>query len=101
MRIDDATMLMVRLVGQPMDIDHTAHQPHAQSGDPQERKVAEEPSSFGWLETASNDLKSISEQVAGQVDHASEQVIKGLLGLKDRAMKKYRETFGKDKAPPE
>ena len=52
---------------------------------------ADESSALAWLQSASKDLKSVSEQVAEQADQASERVIKGLRGLKDRALKKYRE----------
>ena len=61
---------------------------------------AEDKSEFGWLHTASKDLKSVSEQMAEQVDQASETVLRGLRSLKDRAMQKYRDTFKKDKEPP-
>ena len=62
---------------------------------------ADESSALAWIQSASKDLKSVSEQVAEQADQASERVIKGLRGLKDRALKKYRETFGKKNEPPE
>jgi hypothetical protein len=98
MRIDDSTMLLVRLLGEPAEPESAAGQGQEKAGAAPSDKDADD-SSFGWLESASHDVKSISEQMAGQVDHASEQVLKGLRDLKDRALKKYRETFGKDEPP--
>ena len=101
MRIDDATMLMLRVVDDRVETragGRAAARTGGRSG--QRREEAEESSALGWIHAASKDLKSVSEQVAEQVDHASEQVMKGLRGLKDRAMKKYRETFGKKDEPP-
>jgi len=98
MRIDDATMLMLRVV------DEHAHLP---TGDGQPRAAADEAadgeseSSLGWLRAASKDLKSVSEQMAEQADETSEKVLRGLRSLKERALQKYRETFKKDKNPPQ
>ncbi len=96
MRIDDATMLMLRVAGERRESDVAAE--HA--GEAATGPEADESASLGWIESASKELKSVSQQMAEQVDHASEQVIKGLRGLKERALKKYRETFGKKDEPP-
>jgi hypothetical protein len=92
MRIDDATMLMVRVVGDRVEVDPPSGRPTEHAAE------ADDGSALGWLHSASKDLKSISEkvgeQMTGQVDHATEKVVKGLRSLKDRAMKKYRDAFG-------
>jgi hypothetical protein len=95
MRIDDATMLLVRVGGERVEPDPAAGQPQHKSTAADEDQAAEDASGLGWIDAAAKDLKSISGQVAEQVDHTSEQVIKGLRSLRDRAMKKYRDTFGK------
>ncbi len=107
MRIDDSTMLMVRVVDDRVKKHGSDRQPHAEAAEAAGvpgapiAPEADEPSALGWIEAASKDLKSVSEQVAEQADRASERVIQGLRGLKDRAMKKYRDTFGKKNKPPE
>ena len=101
MRIDDATMLMLRVVDDRVPTHAGEEEPQRHATEAESDKAAEEPSPLDWIQSASKDLKSVSEQVAEQVDHASEQVLKGLRGLKDRALKKYRETFGKKNDPPE
>ena len=100
MRIDDATMLMIRVVDDRVATPPAAAEPHEPAAQVAGDEETEESSPLAWIHSASKDLKSVSEQVAEQVDHASEQVIKGLLSLKDRALKKYRETFGKKDDPP-
>lgn len=105
MRVDDATMLMLRVVDQRLETHAGDEQPRAGtlysgSAAQAENHEAGESSALGWIQSASKDLKSISEQMAEQVDQASERVIQGLRGLKDRAWKKYRETFGKKTKPP-
>jgi hypothetical protein len=95
MRTDDSTLLMLRVVDDRVETEKSHQQPaEAASGSP-----ADESSDLRWLTVATKDLKSVSEQVAEQVDHTSEQVLKGLRGIKDRALKKYRETFGKKSNP--
>ena len=109
MRIDDSTMLMVRVVDERVQTHAADEAPHERAAevaaDPRPgvpaAPEAEDATALDWIHSASKDLKSVSEQVAEQVDHASEQVLKGLRGLKDRALKKYRETFGKKNDPPE
>ncbi len=100
MRIDDATMLMLRVVDDRVATQTGSEEPKhgaaAASGD----SVSEELAPFGWLQSASKDLKSVSQQVAQQADQTSERVLQGLRGLKERALKKYRETFGKKNEPP-
>ncbi|MGA2254527.1 MAG: protein phosphatase 2C domain-containing protein [Thermoguttaceae bacterium] len=97
MRIDDSTLLMLRLVDDRVETQTSDEKSDQQPAEAASGKAAD----LGWLTSASKDLKSVSEQVAEQADHASEQVLKGLRGLKDRALKKYRETFGKKNDPPE
>jgi hypothetical protein len=104
MRIDDATMLMLRVVDDRVETHGDAQQPHeyaaGAAGDLRPgAPEADEAAALGWIEAAAKDLKSVSEQVAEQADQASERVIQGLRGLRDRAMKKYRDTFGKKKPP--
>ncbi len=101
MRIDDATMLMVRVVDDRVAIELATEHPHEHASEAASGEEVDDSSALGWLKSASKDIKSVSEQVADQVDHASERVIKGLCGLKDRTLKKYRETFGKKNVPPE
>ena len=107
MRIDDTTMLMVRV-----DDDRPAAQPGTAETGTAETGTAEtgietagdhaadvEP--LGWIQAAAKDVKSVSDQVAQQAEQTSERVIQGLRGLKERALKKYRETFGKKNDPPQ
>ena len=101
MRIDDATMLMVRVVDDRVEVPLATEHPHVHASEAASGEEMDESSTLGWLKSASKDLKSVSEQVAEQVDHTSERVIKGLRGLKDRALKKYHEAFGKKNDPPE
>ncbi len=101
MRIDDATMLMLRLVDDRVEAHSSDEKPHEHAAEAASDAEADESSALAWIQSASKDLKSVSEQVAEQADQASERVIKGLRGLKDRALKKYRETFGKKNEPPE
>jgi len=58
-------------------------------------------SALGWLHEASRGVRTVSDQVAEEVDRTSERVIRGLRSFTDRALKKYRETFQKDKKPPQ
>ncbi|MGO9109374.1 MAG: protein phosphatase 2C domain-containing protein [Thermoguttaceae bacterium] len=101
MRIDDATMLLLRVVDDRVKTHTSDEQPPQRSAEAASEKEAEESSPLAWLKSASKDLRSVSEQVAEQADQASERVLKGLRGLKERALKKYRETFGKKNDPPE
>jgi len=98
MRIDDSTMLLLRVVD-----EHASKQNSDGQARPAANEAAgsEDDSSLGWLHEASKDLKSVSGQMAEQVDQASEKVLRGLRSLKDRAMQKYRETFKKDQDPPQ
>ncbi len=94
MRIDDATMLMLRVVDDRVAAQAGEERPHAAA-------AAAEGSPLAWLPSAAKDLKSVSGQMAEEADRASERVIQGLRGLKDRALKKYRETFAKKNEPPQ
>jgi hypothetical protein len=97
MRIDDATMLMLRVVDHNLETHASDNQPHGEAIS----NPSDDSSDLGWLKSASKDLKSVPEQVAEQADQTSERVIKGLRSLKDRALKKYRDTFGKKPNPPQ
>jgi len=92
-RIDDSTLLMVRVVDDRIETTASSERSRQEPATIASANPADEPSDLGWLTAASKDLESVAEQV----DRTSEQVLKGLRGLKDRAMKKYRETFGKRK----
>lgn len=97
MRIDDTTMLMVRV-----DDDRPAAQPGtAETGIETAGDHAADVEPLGWIQAAAKDVKSVSDQVAQQAEQTSERVIQGLRGLKERALKKYRETFGKKNDPPQ
>ncbi len=101
MRTDDATMLMLRVVDDRVETQAGDEKP----GEAASGQEAGDSAALGWLKAASKDLKTVSEQVAEQVaeqvDQASARVKKGLRGLKDRAWKKYRDTFGKKHDPPQ
>jgi len=101
MRIDDATMLMLRVVDHRVEMPAGDAQPHERMAEAASPQEADESPALDWIKAASKDLKSVSEQVAEQADRTSERVIQGLRGLRDRAMKRYRDTFGKKKEPPE
>ncbi len=101
MRIDDATMLMLRVVDNRVETPASDAQPHERMAEAASPQEADESPALDWIKAASKDLKPVSEQVAEQADQASERVIQGLRSLKERAMKKYRDTFGKKRDPPE
>ena len=101
MRIDDATMLMLRVVEDRVPAHAGDEAPHEHAAGAAGDPAAEESSPLEWIQSAAKDQKSVSQQVAEQADQASERVMKGLRGLKDRALKKYRETFGKKEEPPD
>ena len=100
MRIDDSTMLMVRIVDERVETHARKDQPRDHAAEAASDATPEESSALAWLHSASKDLKSVSEQVAEQFDQTSEQVIKGFRSFKELALKKYRETFGKKNDPP-
>jgi hypothetical protein len=94
MRIDDATMLMLRVVDEhaALPVDGRSH--------PSGEAAAEDESSLDWIRAAAKGVKPMTEQLAEQADQTSERMMRGLLSLKDRALQKYRDTFKKDKNPP-
>lgn len=98
MRIDDSTMLMLRVVEQREPLAEAEDQPRETADGTNE---CEDDASLGWIRTASQDLKSVSAQMAQQADQASEFVLRGLRSLKERALQKYRDAFNKDKKPPQ
>jgi hypothetical protein len=97
MRIDDATMLMLRLVDEHAVLSTADGHPRSTAEASDE---SGDETSLAWIHSASKDLKSASERMAEQADHASETVLRGLRSLKDRALQKYREAFKKDKTKP-
>ena len=97
MRIDDATMLMLRVVDEHAALSVGDGQPRSTAD---AANVCEDGTSLAWIRAASKDMKSVSEQMAEQTDHASDAVLRGLRSLKDRALQKYRDTFNKDKTKP-
>jgi len=114
MRIDDATMLMLRLVDdrvaapaadKPPPLPTADKPPRTPAADHEHMAPAagqdDDESALGWLHEASREVRSVSDQVAEEVDRTSERVIRGLRSFTDRALKKYRETFQKDKKPPQ
>lgn len=103
MKTDDTTMLLMRVVGQ-----EAAAEPEADLVEP--TVVDESNSPLDWLREASQEVRSASADIAEQADQASERMLHGIneasekmkqgfKSLKDIAMQKYREKFGK-KAPP-
>jgi hypothetical protein len=96
MRIDDSTMLMLRVVDEHAPLPATDGRPQTSSGVVVE---SEDESSLDWIRAAAKGVKPVSEQLAEQADQASERMMRGLLSLKERALQKYRDTFKKDKNP--
>lgn len=75
MRIDDATMLVLRLV------DEHAPLP-AEDGRPQtaaDEAADEDESSLDWIRAAAKSVKPISEQLAEQADQTSERMMRAAL----------------------
>jgi hypothetical protein len=97
MRVDDATMLVLRVVDEHAPLPVADGRPQALHD---EAAGCEDESSLGWIHAAAKDLKPMSEQLAEEADQTKERVIQGLRSLKDRALQKYRETFQKGKNPP-
>ncbi|MGD0896462.1 MAG: hypothetical protein ABR915_01420 [Thermoguttaceae bacterium] len=85
MQEDDTTLVLLRVVDSRVESG-----PAADSTEPQSEAAGLE-----WIHSASKEVKSVSAQVAQQVDQASERVWKGLKSFKDKAVKKYRDKFGK------
>jgi hypothetical protein len=99
MRIDDATMLMLRVVDDRIVTHIDDEEPHAGAAVAEGQPEEDDSLALEWLPAAAKELKPVSEQVAEETDRASERVVQGLRGLKERALKKYRDTFGKKKPP--
>ena len=93
MRVDDSTMLLLRVVSQRVE-----ESPAAESAAPAEAAPAAE-SALDWLQAASNDVRSVSAKIAEQADQTSERLLSGLKSFTERAKQKYKEKFGK-KDPP-
>jgi hypothetical protein len=110
MRVDDATMLLLKLVDERAELAPSSRElracPVGKETDGQSHDAASEndatdddPSGLEWLREAAKDVKSVSGQIAEHADQTSERVIRGLISLKDRAMQTYRDKFQKDKKP--
>ena len=91
MRVDDTTMLMLRLVEQPSE-ERVEHPPVADSS-------PDGHSTMDWLHAAGGDLKSVSSNIAEHAEQASDRMIQGIKSFKDIALQKIRDKFGK-KDPP-
>ena len=101
MRIDDSTMLLLRVVGERVETQPSQDAPRERPAEAESVPETEETSAgLDWIHSAAKDVKSVSGQMADQADRASEQVLKGIRGLRDRALKKYRDTFRKKDEPP-
>jgi hypothetical protein len=96
MRIDDATMLVLRVVDELTPLPADDGRPQTAAG---EVSAHEDQSSLDWIRAESKGVKPVSEQLAEQADEASERMVRGLRSLRDRALQKYREAFKKDKNP--
>lgn len=119
MRYDDTTMMLLRVT--PQRVENAPVQafaapaaapaagmpePGIQEAIPIEEAVPaealeaeESDSSLDWIKSMSKDMKSVSAQVAEHADEGAERVLQGFKSLKEKALQKYREKFGK-KNPP-
>ncbi|MGA2063658.1 MAG: hypothetical protein ABSG86_01750 [Thermoguttaceae bacterium] len=89
---DDTTLVMLRIAEAPLEAILAPENPTA----------AAEPAAapLDWIRSASKGIVPVSARVADQIDQTSGRVLRGLKSLKDKALKKYRDKFGK-KDPPE
>ncbi len=92
MRVDDTTMLLLRVVDERVAVESDSESSPNTSHD--------DKTEFGWLHSASKEIKSVSSQVAEQADQASERMLQGFMSLKEKALQKYREKFRKKNDPP-
>jgi hypothetical protein len=91
---DDTTLVMLRVAEEPLEALE-AEEPSAPAA-----AGAAPAAGLDWIRTAAKGIQPVSAHVSKQVDQASGQVLRGLKSLKDKALKKYREKFGK-KGPPQ
>jgi hypothetical protein len=92
-RIDDTTMVMLRVVSQTAD-------EHAEPLAPRDGQATspahgDPDGGFDWIDTAAKELKSVSGRMAEQVDQTSEKIKQGFRSIRDIALDKYRKTFGR------
>jgi hypothetical protein len=88
MREDDTTLAMLRV----------APQPAAATPEPDAPADAGATEELGWLNSARKEVQSISAKIAEKEDEASGRVLRGIQSLKamkDKALQKYRDKFGK------
>ncbi len=86
-RIDDTTMVLL-VVAEP------AEQPAAAE------PGVEADAALGWIRSASKEVRPVSARVADEADQASERMVQGFKSLKQKALRMYREKFGKRPEPP-
>ncbi|MGA2031246.1 MAG: hypothetical protein ABSG68_03230 [Thermoguttaceae bacterium] len=91
MRYDDTTMVLLRVVPEGVE---AAHAPPPLPG--REAAAAPESDNLSWLADAAAG-PSVSEQIAERFDRTSEQIVEGMKKLKEKALEKYWEKFGKNK----
>jgi len=103
MRYDDATLLLLRVVAQCAETCVDA-QPTApiEAAEPQPASAEElAPLAGQPSDTAAPDwaatLKSLSDRAYAGLDQVSQQMLRGLGRLKQKALEKYREQFRPDK----
>jgi len=93
MRYDDATLMLLKVVEQGVEIGSSEVSCSAgQIGEPQKHAPGDEAAPEDWKEK----LKSASEQVAEGIEKASGQLARGWKKWKQKAVEKYREKFGPD-----
>jgi hypothetical protein len=97
MRIDDATMLMLRLVEQHATAPGGDGRPPEMARPTSGGEPAGSPAGGGWLRTAGKDLKAAGEQVAEHVEQASEW----MRTWTSNTWKKCRDALGGKRKPPE
>jgi hypothetical protein len=90
---DDTTLVMLRVAEELLEAVPAPEQPTAAAAEPA-------PAPLEWIRSAAKGVQPVAARVADEMDQTSGRVLRGLKSLKDKALKKYREKFGK-KDPPE
>jgi hypothetical protein len=93
-RTDDTTMVLLT-VAPPAE---PAQRPPAAEPGAEADSAAE--ADLGWIRSASKEVRPVSARVADEADQASERVVQGFKSLKQKALRMYREKFGKKQEPP-
>jgi hypothetical protein len=108
MRYDDATLVLLNIGGprvlaasadagaEPEEAVPVAEPAEAEpiEAEPAAAEAADSP--WDFLAEAKK-LKSVSERYAEDAERASEQIMRGVKSLKDKALQKFRDKFGKKK----